>query len=417
MMLDEATWTFIDEHLKDDVRQLALKKSKYNGIDFEFALQQIQGRQKTRDKLPTLCAIPRFVFPPSLALEQCSSEETAKYKAHILTSRDDARHVYAEAKQNPACANVACHVRRSGAMADLTGGFGVDTLFLSALFETCHYVEPQPGLCDIMAYNCKLLQHDHVQIHQTTLEDFIQEMEEVEVIYADPSRRNVQGTRVVGLEDCSPNILQYKDLLLKKSRLVMLKLSPMLDIKRALAQLPETKEVHVVAVDGECKELLFLLDNTRTADVRFVAVNLKKEGCEELSFMAQEEATALPVYAKEMRKYLYEPNAAVLKAGAFKSIAVRYGLEKLHPHTHLYTADILLDTFPGRCFELERVLPVKEAMQLKDEIRKANVSIRNFPLSADELKKKLKLADGGEVYIFGTTVGKDSKAILLCKKV
>ena len=397
MMVDEATWTFIDEHLKDDVRQLALKKSKYNGIDFEFALQQIQGRQKTRDKLPTLCAIPRFVFPPSLALEQCSSEVTAKYKVSVLKGRDAMHYV--------------------STMADLTGGFGVDTLFLSALFETCHYVEPQLGLCDIMAYNCKLLQHDYVQIHQTTMEDFIQKMEAVDVIYADPSRRNVQGTRVVGLEDCSPNILQYKDLLLKKSRLVMLKLSPMLDIKRALAQLPETKEVHVVAVDGECKELLFLLDNTRTADVRFVAVNLKKEGCEELSFMAQEEATALPVYAKEMRKYLYEPNAAVLKAGAFKSIAVRYGLEKLHPHTHLYTADILLDTFPGRCFELERVLPVKEAMQLKDEIRKANVSIRNFPLSADELKKKLKLADGGEVYIFGTTVGKESKAILLCKKV
>ena len=397
MAVDEATWRFVDEHQKDDVRQLALKKSKYADIDFEFALQQIQGRQKTRDKLPSLCAIPRFVFPPSLALEQCSSELTAKYKVSILKGRD------------------AMHCVST--MVDLTGGFGIDTLSFAQLFQICHYVEPQQQLCDIMAYNSQLLRLEQIRIHQATMEDFIRKMEDVEVIYADPSRRDIQGSKVVRLEDCTPNMLQYKDLLLQKCSLLMLKLSPMLDVKRALALLPETIEVHVVAVNGECKELLFLLEKTKNVNVRFVAVNLKKNQSESFCFTAQEESEALPIYAKEVKKYLYEPNAAILKAGAFKSLAVRLGLEKLHPHTHLYTSDIQLDAFPGRCFQVGKVLSVKEAMHLKDDITKANVSARNFPLGADELRKKLKLADGGEVYIFGTTIEKEQKVVIQCSRI
>ena len=398
-MTDEATWQFIDAHIDADVNKLALQKSKYKDIDFEFAIQQIHGRQKTRDKLPYLGNVPRFVFPPSLALEQCSSKITARYKRDVIN-------------------DIFCLDARScvSTIADLTGGLGIDTLSFARSFQTCHYVEPQQSLCDIMAFNSKLLHLDHIQIHQSIMEDFIQKMDELDVIYADPSRRNTHGSRVVGLEDCSPNILLYKDLLLRKSRLLMLKLSPMLDIKRALAQLPETCEVHVVAVDGECKELLFLLSKNKTEDVKFVEVNLKNDQREHFCFTAREEAEALPRYANEMKKYLYEPNAAILKAGAFKSLAVRYGLEKLHPHTHLYTSDTQLETFPGRCFQVVKVLSVKDALQLKNEMSKANVSVRNFPLSADELRKKLKLADGGEVYLFGTTIEKDRKVVMLCQK-
>ena len=415
-MTDEATWQFIDAHIDTDVNKLALQKSKYKDIDFEFAIQQIHGRQKTRDKLPYLGNVPRFVFPPSLALEQCSSEITARYKRDLINDifcRDARPCAFAGDDPNLPKGDARPIV---STVADLTGGFGIDTLSFAPSFQTCHYVEPQRHLCDIMEYNSHLLHLDHVQVHQTTMEDFLPEMEEVDVMYADPSRRDNHGSRVVGLEDCSPNILLYKDLLLRKCRLLMLKLSPMLDLKRALAQLPETFEVHVVAVDGECKELLFLLEKDKSEDVKFVAANLKNDQCEQFCFTAKEETVALPTYAKEVKKYLYEPNAAILKAGAFKSLAVRYGLEKLHPHTHLYTADTQLETFPGRCFQVARVLSVKDALQLKNEIPKANVSVRNFPLSADELRKKLKLADGGEVYLFGTTVEKDRKVVMLCQK-
>ena len=415
-MTDEATWQFVDAHIDEDVNKLALQKSKFKDIDFEFAIRQIHGRQKTRDKLPYLGNVPRFVFPPSLALEQCSSEITARYKRDVINDlcRGDARSCVSVGN-NPTSSNGDARQSVS-TIADLTGGFGIDTLTFAQSFPSCYYVEPQRQLCDIMAYNSHLLHHDHIQVHQTTMEDFLQEMERMDVIYADPSRRDTHGSRVVGLEDCSPNILLYKDILLRKSRLLMLKLSPMLDIKRALAQLPETSEVHVVAVDGECKELLFLLEKDKAEDVKFVAVNLKNDRCEKFSFTMREEAGALPTYAKDVKKYLYEPNAAILKAGSFKSLAVRYGLEKLHPHTHLYTSDIQLETFPGRCFQVAKVLSVKEALQLKNEMPKANVSVRNFPLSAEELRKKLKLADGGEVYLYGTMMEKDRKVVILCRK-
>lgn len=420
-MTGEATWQFIDAHIDEDVNKLALQKSKFKDIDFEFAIRQIHGRQKTREKLPFLGNVPRFVFPPSLALEQCSSEMTAKYKQFIINSisRGDtaclspAGHI-----DDISCGDTACRVSTGNhrIMADLTGGFGIDTLFLSNLFETCHYVEPQRQLCDIMVYNSHLLHLDHIQVHQTVMEDFLQEMERVDVAYADPSRRDTHGSRVVGLEDCSPNVLLYKDVLLRECGLLMLKLSPMLDVKRALAQLPETIEVHVVAVDGECKELLFLLGKDRSEEVRFVAVNLKNDQYEQFFFTMREEAGALPTYAKDVKNFLYEPNAAILKAGAFKSLAVRYGLVKLHPHTHLYTSDTKLENFPGRCFQVVKVLSVKDALQLKNDIPKANVSVRNFPLGADELRKKLKLADGGEVYLYGTTIEDDRKVVIFCRK-
>ena len=390
------------------MRQLALQKNKYKDIDFEFALRQIQGRQKTRDKLPFLASIPRFVFPPSLALEQCSSELTAKYKRFIISG------IF--------CGDASHHVSTGDRriMADLTGGFGIDTLFFSKLFETCHYVEPQQQLCDILSHNLKSLQLKHVQIHQSTMEDFIQDMEPVDFLYLDPSRRNVQGTRVVGLEDCTPNVLQYKDILLQKASKVMLKLSPMLDIKRTLAQLPETKDIYVLAVNGECKELLLLMDSGAQAPLRYHAVNLLTDGDDmkeiRFDFMDEEEQNAIPKFDSHVGQYLYEPNAAILKAGAFKSMAARYGLNKLHPHTHLYTSDTLVKEFPGRIFRVQEVFSYKDAKIALKALRKANVAVRNFPQSADELKKSLKLGDGGEVYIFGTTLDNGQKVIISCFK-
>ncbi|MBQ9507922.1 MAG: SAM-dependent methyltransferase [Bacteroidales bacterium] len=425
MFVDEATWHFIDEHLQEDVRQLALQKNKYKDIDFDFALRQIQGRKKTRDKLPLLASIPRFVFPPSLALEQCSSEITAKYKRIIINDilcRDTACRVSIENDTDKSSRNTACRVSTGNhrIMADLTGGFGIDTLFLSNLFETCHYVEPQRQLCDILSHNLKLLQFEHVQIHQTTMEDFIQDMEPVDFLYLDPSRRNAQGSRVVSLEDCTPNIVQYKDILLQKARKVMLKLSPMLDIKRALAQLPETKEIYVLALNGECKELLLLLDVGVQKPLQYHAVNIWLEGnsMKELcfDFTDEEEQNAIPKFDSQVGQYLYEPNAAILKAGAFKSLATHFGLNKLHPHTHLYTSDSLIKEFPGRIFRVQNIYSYKDAKTALKTIQKANVAVRNFPQTADELKKSLKLADGGTVYVFGTTLDNGQKVIISCFK-
>ncbi|MBR6064152.1 MAG: SAM-dependent methyltransferase [Bacteroidales bacterium] len=425
MFVDEATWQFIDEHLQEDVRQLALQKNKYKDIDFDFALRQIQGRKKTRDKLPLLASIPRFVFPPSLALEQCSSEITAKYKRIIINDilcRDTACRVSIENDTDKSSRNTACRVSTGNhrIMADLTGGFGIDTLFLSNLFETCHYVEPQRQLCDILSHNLKLLQFEHVQIHQTTMEDFIQDMEPVDFLYLDPSRRNAQGSRVVSLEDCTPNIVQYKDILLQKARKVMLKLSPMLDIKRALAQLPETKEIYVLALNGECKELLLLLDVGVQKPLQYHAVNIWLEGnsMKELcfDFTDEEEQNAIPKFDSQVGQYLYEPNAAILKAGAFKSLATHFGLNKLHPHTHLYTSDSLIKEFPGRIFRVQNIYSYKDAKTALKTIQKANVAVRNFPQTADELKKSLKLADGGAVYVFGTTLDNGQKVIISCFK-
>ena len=417
---EEATWQFVDEHLSEDVHQLALKKQKYCGIDFEFALQQIQGRQKTRDKLPALASIPRFVFPSSLALEQCSSEVTAQYKVSIVGSGDAMHCVSAENVSNQDYTDAAHHVCAGTTMADLTGGFGIDTIFLSGLFEKCHYVEPQQQLCEILSHNLRLLQKNNVIVHQDTMEHFLSEMEIVDFLYADPSRRDAQGNRVVILEDCSPNILSIKGLMLEKAEVVMLKLSPMLDIKRALAQLPETSHVYVLAVNGECKELLFLMKKNPTPNVIFQTVNIISHAEEHknicFEFTSEEELNALPQFSNTVAAFLYEPNAAVLKAGAFKSVATKFELKKLGPQTHLYTSDNFVDAFPGRIFRVRQVLSMKEAKTLSKSITKANVAVRNFPLTAEQLKRNLKLADGGDVYVYGMTLGDGKKVVASCTK-
>ncbi len=406
MFVDESTWMFIDEHLNEDVRQLALQKKKYNDIDFEFALQQIQGRQKTRDKLPSMGSIPRFVFPPSLALEQCSSETTAQYKVSFVEELmyGDVTHA------------VCDHCT----MADLTGGFGVDTLYLSGLFETCHYVEPQSQLCDILSYNLKLVQKHNVVVHQDTMEHYVENMDAVDFIYLDPSRRDLLGRKVSGLEACTPNVLQYKDMLLHKADMLMLKLSPMLDIKRALNKLPETRDVIVMAVEGECKELVLVLTKDTADTLLYHAVNLlpDKDDFTEINFdfTEEEEKSAVPQLSGKLYTYLYEPNAAILKAGGFKCIATRFNLKKLHQHSHLYTSDTLLKDFPGRIFNVQDVFTIKEAKTALRNVKKANVAIRNFPMCADELKRCLKLKDGGDVYLFGTTLKNGQKSIVSCTK-
>lgn len=392
MTIDESTWRFIDEHQEDDVRQLALAKNKYSNIDIEFALRQIQGRQKAKHKLPSFFAFKRFVFPVSVSMEQCSSEATAHFKASLVKGKS---------------------------MADLSGGMGVDTLAFAARFDNVDYVEPQSALCEALSHNLSVLSVKNVQIHQTSMSDFLTMCPHLDFLYVDPSRRDDNGNRVVTLEQCEPNVVRCRELLLSKADNVMVKLSPMLDIKRALVQLPETNAVYVVAVNGECKELLFAMQNKTPSSIVYHSVNIKNESTDCFDFDIREENNACPTFIdKTLARYLYEPNAAILKAGAFKLVSERFGVKKLHSHSHLYTSDELQSDFPGRIFEIQDVFPYnrKVLMEKLKNYKRANVAVRNFPLSAEELKRNLKLADGGEVYIYGTTLCGDRKVVIQCRR-
>lgn len=390
MTNDAETWKFIDAHLNDDVRALALKKTSHPEINYDFALRQIQGRQKALSKLPSLTLFPRLLYPATVSMEQCSSEITAKFKASLVEGKT---------------------------MADLSGGFGIDTIHFATKFRHCHYVEPQKKLCEIFQHNIKIMNINNIDIHNSDLEYFVNNQKNFDFLYLDPSRRDVNGKRVVNLEECSPNILQYKQQLLQISPKIMLKLSPMLDIRQCLRLLPETSDVYVLSVDNECKELILILQhNIDKKNIKYHAINILKDKTDTFEYDDSEEAGAEIEFATELETYLYEPNTALLKAGAFKMTAQHFELKKLHLHTHLYTSKIYHSDFQGRTFIIDDYFLMKESKEKLKSIAKANIAVRNFPLTADELKKKLKLTDGGDVYLFGVSLVGDKKVIIRAHK-
>ena len=393
MIISQNTWDFIRGHRDEDVRQLALRGCKDPDVDFPFALQQIQGRQKAKDKLPQLYTNPDILFPPTVSMEQCSSEATARYKAGLV---------------------------KGDSFADLTGGFGVDTMALAKVFDQGYYVEPSAELCALFGHNAQALDIRNVQIRQGCMEEILPTLPDTDFLYLDPSRRDSHGNRVVTLGECTPDIPAHKAMLLAKAQKgVLVKLSPMLDLKSALQQLPETQEIHVLAVHGECKEVLFLLGHDKAEDMVYHAVNIQGDNVQDFQFSSREETEAKPELADHVGKYILEPNAAVMKAGAFKCVATRYGLRKLHAHSHLYTCDEPVADFPGRVFTVEKVVPFSKKevkRQLANIVVKANVAVRNFPLTADALRKQLKLGDGGDVYLFGTTLRDGEKLLVVTRK-
>lgn len=394
MIIDQLTRQFIREHIHDDPRNLALQASRFPDIDMAFALSQIAGRQAVRDKLPSWYENEHIIYPVHLSLEQCSSELTARYKSTLVSG---------------------------STLADLTGGFGVDSACLSQSFLKTAYVERQKELCELASVNFQALNHRNISVHQADAGEFLSEMAPVDCIYLDPARRNMKGQKVHSLSDCEPDILSVKSLLFDKAPVVLLKLSPMLDITATIRLLPETREVHVVSVHNECKELLFLLHRDSSVDEYPIisAVNLQKGKTDIYSFGFADEADAICSQAHELADYLYEPSASVLKAGAYKSIASAYGLEKLHPNTHLYTGNECIADFPGRVFRIVNSGRFNKAdiRGLLSGIRKANITVRNFPATVDELRKRLKLADGGDIYLFAATMYRDEKRLIVCEKV
>jgi 16S rRNA G966 N2-methylase RsmD len=392
---DLATWQFIENHCNDDVQKLALQGCSQAEIDFSFALQQIAGRQKIKDKLPLLYAQPHIRYPATLALEQCSSQKTAQYKV--------------------ALAQGAC-------LLDITAGFGIDTMAFAQQIPQITAVERQADLCVILQHNAAILQLENIKVFNDDAANFLASCEPADTIYLDPARRNLLGQKMVELTQCDPNILTIKQVLLEKCRKrVIIKLSPMLDLKATLRQLPEVSEIHVVAVHNECKEILLLIDKQQNDDNQSInkepaitAIDLTAPHQKPFSFCWTEEASAPLQVSHEVATYLYEPHAALMKAGAYKLLAVRYGVKALHRHTHLYTSNTLIADFPGHCYKVQTVLPFnkRNVRELNRILLQANIVVRNFPMSAEKLRRKLKIGDGGNVFLFGAT-GQDEERILI----
>lgn len=387
------TQDFILHHRTDDIRTLALQAARYPSIDMHAAIQQIAGWQTARHKLPLWSDTDGLIYPPHISMEQCSSQATALYKAEVMG--------------------------RGHSMADLTGGFGVDCSYLARGFERVFYVEHSHKLCNLARHNFPLLGLSQIMVVEAESETFLKEMEAVDCIFVDPARRDTHGSRTVAIADCTPDVSVLHNLLLQKARRVMVKLSPMLDISLALRDLPSVREVHVVAVKNECKELLFILEKA-DSPLTFHCVNLTEESeISDFIFTPEEEQSAPCPCISQVNNYLYEPNATLLKAGAFRIPTTRFGLQKLHPSSHLYTSDRLISDFPGRIFAVQGVYGFgkKELKGLSSTLSRANLTVRNFPSSVAELRKRLKLADGGEDYLFATTLEDGRKVLVWGKKV
>lgn len=385
----DANQNFILEHQTAPIASIALLLSKRPELDKDYILRQINGLQKSKDKLPEWYATEGLQFPVGLSMEQCSSEETAKFKAQLVAADK---------------------------IVDLTGGFGVDSYYLSQKAEKLTYIEQNIELFDLVMQNFACLSANNIEGIATSAEAFLNSSTtHFDLAYIDPARRDA-GKKVFLLEDCSPDIVGLQSQILKIASKILVKTSPLLDIKLALQSLKNVSKVYVIALKNECKELLFLMDSVFTGIPEISAVNLQKDGIQVFNFNYNQEIAAQASYAAPSN-YLYEPNAAILKAGAFQSIALHFGLTKVAPNSHLYSSDSLVEDFPGRCFHIQRQVPFDIKAFQKLKINKANLTTRNFKLSVAELRKKLKLKDGGELYIFATTL-KDGKAMLiLCEKV
>lgn len=390
---NKATQTYILKHQHEDVKKLLLKKRTNTEIDYDFAFRQIAGRQRIKLKLPTFYAQNNIIFPPQLNIEQSSSESTALYKKNIC---------------------------EGNTFIDITGGFGIDFYFVSQKFQQAIYVERNEALCKIAEHNFKELGCRNTSIINSDAVEFVENMTSIDCVFVDPARRDKAGGKTVFLADCEPNITQLYQKILNKTKILLVKLSPMLDISAAIQSLKFVCEVHVISVANECKEVLLVLHPNYNGIIQYYAVNIpKNEKIERYYFEKEKEFEAKPEYTSLVFKYLYEPNSSILKAGAFKTVALDFSLKKLHINTHLYTSDVIETNFPGRIFEIVKAWKIgkKELAELKNQVPKANLSIRNFPQTTEKLKKKIGIADGGDTYLFGCTLADESKVIIECKKI
>ena len=405
--LNAATLDFIRQHSSDDVRQLALRRVPAE-VDLRAALQQIEGRQLAARKLPACAATDGLLFPPRLSLEQCSSEATAAYKRDIVALGED----------------------RGGLpslFVDLTAGFGIDFVALAPLFSQSLYIDSNPDLCTLARHNLPLLGLPTAEVRCSTAEAVLSAGLQAQLIMIDPARRNVAGRKVALIEECTPDVCALQNALCASARYVLIKLSPMLDIAAALRALRRVKEVHVVSVANECKELLFLLDSkTTVTEPTITCVNLPAspsapslgEGRGGLHspyhFTRAEEASEPPVFAESIGTFLYEPNASILKAGAFRTPCHRFAVSKLSKDAHLYTSDHLVPDFPGRIWRVidTSSFSKKSLRTFLADMKEADITVRGFPLSAKALRQQLRLQEGGSNHLIATTLSNGERCLV-----
>lgn len=393
----EKVQIFAREHRQDDVRRLALQAAKYPDMDFSFALHQIKGWQVACKKLPSWAAHEQLLYPQQLSMEQCSSEQTARYKQQLVQ-------------------RLCGQTQNEGTLVDLTGGLGVDFSFMAQGFRQAYYVEQQVELCALAKHNFPLLGLSSAQIICGDGTTFLQSMaDQAMVIFLDPARRDAAGSKTYAIEDCTPDVALLSDELVNKAQWVVVKLSPMLDWHAAVAQLKHVCEVHIVGVGGECKELLLVMQqHSDRQPLQLYAVNDGKV----FTCSAEEAQQRTPPLQTSTFDYLFEPHASLMKAGCFGALSARYGVKGLATNTHLFAAMMPVNDFPGRQFRVLAVTPFskKSLRSALHGIEKANLAVRNFPLSVVELRKRLKLKEGGEHYLFATTIG-TMHALIICKKI
>lgn len=389
----EAELAFIQKHRSEDVTKLVLKSGTFKDVDVKKLVPQILSRQKAAKKLPEWSSHTEIVFPQAVSVEQSSSQATARYKSSLIEGKT---------------------------LADITGGMGIDSYYLSKNFQEAHYFELQESVAATARYNFDLLQAGNIQVHHEDSIEGIKKLNNgVNWIFADPARRDANRQKVVLLSDCAPDIKSHLPELLDCAPHILLKTSPLLDIDLAVQELKFVSEVHVVGYEDECKELLFVIDKTHTDNEFTIKARvIGQDGVPiySLDLSKQKEQAATVAYSEPLA-YLYEPHAAMLKAGAFKYISQHFNVKKIAAHSHLYTSKTLVADFPGRIFEIIGVCK-PDAQEINTYVtdKKANLTIRNFPAKIDDLRKKWRLKEGGNFYLFATTFFNQKKAIVVTKK-
>ncbi|SMO75590.1 hypothetical protein SAMN06265220_103521 [Flavobacterium nitrogenifigens] len=379
---------FIKENTGADITKLALQKNPFPEMDWILILNQIEARSKAKEKLPTWFTAENIIYPSKISVEQTSSEKTATYKASLISGES---------------------------LIDLTGGFGVDDYYFSKKFKSITHCEINEQLSETVAHNFKQLQVENCTFYAGDSMHLLEEIKQkYDWIYIDPSRRNDSKGKVFMLKDCLPNVPELLDFYFEKSDSILIKTAPLLDISAGLSELKNVKNIHVIALENEVKELLFEIHKEYSGKITLKTANILKEKTETFEFILGEES--FPIYNLP-QQYLYEPNSAIMKSGGFDEISTAFQINKLHKHSHLYTSEDLID-FPGRKFEIQKVISYHKN-EMKNELanKQANITTRNFPETVENIRKKWKIKNGGNLYCFFTTDVKDNKIVLICTKI
>lgn len=388
-ILNTSVQDYINKNLAKNHAELALKGSPFSEISVAQLLEQIVSKNKAQHKLPTWFQTKHIYYPNKINIEQTSSEITAQYKSKLI------------------CGN---------SLIDITGGFGVDSYYFAKSFTNVTHCEINPELHNIAKHNFEVFNNSNIHTVCSDGLDYLINLNiKFDCIYADPSRRNDIKGKVFMLNDCEPDIPKNLDVLLNYANILLIKSSPLLDLSLGLKELKHVSQIHVIAVNNEVKELLWLINKNKSSSVKTVTVNIKSSQTEQFEFFLDEESKANVAYSAPLT-YLYEPNAAILKSGAFKSVGSKLQLNKLHQHSHLYTSNELIK-FPGRVFKINKVVSFSKLAVTCLNITKANITTRNFPMDVKSLRQKFKIADGGDVYLFFSTVQNNDKVVIICDKL